>query len=521
MIEGHGDDIYRYGAIRCNFSSNISPFIDTSELRKHLAGRLEVINHYPEPSAHALELLLAKVYDISPDEVLVTSGATDAIYLIAQTLREEGTFAVKRPTFSEYADACRMFGYQEAPKGGAVRWLCNPNNPTGELRTIDTIKVLSRRHHWLIIDQSYENYLWRKTLSPHDAREMQNVIQIHSMTKRFAIPGLRLGFITAPASIIKRLRANHRPWAVNALAIEAGQWLITHQDPNEQYLIEELLSESRILANRLRRIFGIHVYPSMTNFMLCSIRQGSAAELKEYLLKNHQFLIRDASNFEGLKDDIIDMLAGGRSNVDTTGFQNDLSVVHSKDDVLTILIHLGYLSYDRNEGKCFIPNKEVAGEMEKAVERTNWTNLIIAIKKSEALLQATLAGDADAVASGLDVAHDENTSILSYNDENSLACVLGLAYYYAKNDYVMHREYASGKGYADLVLIPRKNVSSPALVIELKYNKDAQAAITQIKNRNYPQKVAEYTGEILLVGINYDRGTKRHDCQIERWVINS
>ena len=226
-------------------------------------------------------------------------------------------------------------------------------------------------------------------------------------------------------------------------------------------------------------------------------------------------------NFEGLKDDIIDMLAGGRSNVDTTGFQNDLSVVHSKDDVLTILIHLGYLSYDRNEGKCFIPNKEVAGEMEKAVERTNWTNLIIAIKKSEALLQATLAGDADAVASGLDVAHDENTSILSYNDENSLACVLGLAYYYAKNDYVMHREYASGKGYADLVLIPRKNVSSPALVIELKYNKDAQAAITQIKNRNYPQKVAEYTGDILLVGINYDRDTKRHDCQIERWVINS
>jgi hypothetical protein len=222
-------------------------------------------------------------------------------------------------------------------------------------------------------------------------------------------------------------------------------------------------------------------------------------------------------NFEGLKDDIIDMLAGGRSNVDTTGFQNDLSVVHSKDDVLTILIHLGYLSYDRNEGKCFIPNKEVAGEMEKAVERTNWTNLIIAIKKSEALLQATLAGDADAVASGLDVAHDENTSILSYNDENSLACVLGLAYYYAKNDYVMHREYASGKGYADLVLIPRKNVSSPALVIELKYNKDAQAAITQIKNRNYPQKVAEYTGDILLVGVNYDRDTKRHDCQIERW----
>ena len=224
-------------------------------------------------------------------------------------------------------------------------------------------------------------------------------------------------------------------------------------------------------------------------------------------------------NFEGLKDDIIDMLAGGRCSVDTTGFQNDLSVVHSKDDVLTILIHLGYLSYDRNEGKCFIPNKEVSGEMEKAVERTHWTHLISAIKKSESLLQATLAGDADAVASGLDVAHDENTSILSYNDENSLACVLGLAYYYAKNDYVIHREYATGKGYADLVLIPRKNVDSPALVIELKYDKDAQAAINQIKNKNYPQKISEYTGDILLVGINYDKNTKHHECQIEKWRI--
>ena len=222
-------------------------------------------------------------------------------------------------------------------------------------------------------------------------------------------------------------------------------------------------------------------------------------------------------NFEGLKDDIITMLAGGRCSVDTTGFQNDLSVVHSKDDVLTILIHLGYLSYDRNEGKCFIPNKEVAGEMEKAVERTNWTHLITAIKKSEALLNATLAEDADAVASGLNVAHDENTSILSYNDENSLACVMGIAYYFAKNDYVMHREYASGKGYADLVLIPRKNVDSPALIIELKFDKDTKAAISQIKNRNYPQQVAEYTGDILLVGINYDKNTKRHECQIERW----
>ena len=293
MIEGHGDDAYRYGALRCNFSSNISPLIDTSGLRQYLAERLEVISHYPEPSAHSLEILLAKEYNITPEEVLVTSGATDAIYLIAQMLRDEGTFAVKRPTFSEYADACRMFGYQEAPKG-------NPNNPTGEVYPLEKLQNLSRRHHWLVIDQSYEDCTFCKMLSPQEGVEMQNVIQIHSMTKRFSIPGLRLGYITAPAPVISRLRANYRPWAVNALAIEAGQWLLTHKDPNEQILMDELLAEAQLVAKKLRGIFGIHVYPTKTNFMLCSIRQSSASELKSYLIGNHQFLIRDSSNFEGL-----------------------------------------------------------------------------------------------------------------------------------------------------------------------------------------------------------------------------
>ena len=139
-------------------------------------------------------------------------------------------------------------------------------------------------------------------LSPQESIEMQNVIQIHSMTKRFSIPGLRLGYITAPAPVISRLRANYRPWAVNALAIEAGMWLITHQDPNEQYMMEDLLAEAQFVARKLRGIFGIHVYPTRTNFMLCSIQQSSALELKTYLMDNHQFLIRDSSNFEGLKD---------------------------------------------------------------------------------------------------------------------------------------------------------------------------------------------------------------------------
>jgi len=225
-------------------------------------------------------------------------------------------------------------------------------------------------------------------------------------------------------------------------------------------------------------------------------------------------------NYEGLKDDIINMLAGGRSKVNPTKFQNDMSIIRSKDDVLTVLIHLGYLSYDWRKDECYIPNKEVAGEMVNAIEDNNWAVVVTALQASEELLQATLDGDEEAVARGVDAAHDENTSILSYNNENSLACVLSIAYYYAKNDYVMHRELATGKGFADIVLIPRKNVESPAIVLELKFDKDADSAISQIHRKQYSAKIAQYQGDLLLVGINYDKNLKTHQCKIEKTKID-
>ncbi len=221
-------------------------------------------------------------------------------------------------------------------------------------------------------------------------------------------------------------------------------------------------------------------------------------------------------NYEGLKDDVVQMLAGERCAIDPTGFQNDMSVIHSKDDVLTVLVHLGYLSYNWEEGECYIPNKEVAGEMVNAVKMSNWNHVASAIEKSKQLLQATLRGDEEAVARGVDAAHDENTSILSYNDENSLACVLSIAYYYASNNYIIHRELATGKGFADLVLIPRKNVNSPAIIIELKYDKAVDTAIEQIKRRQYPAKVSQYADNLLLVGITYERESKLHRCCIEK-----
>ncbi len=224
-------------------------------------------------------------------------------------------------------------------------------------------------------------------------------------------------------------------------------------------------------------------------------------------------------NFDGLKDDMIRMLSGERVYVDTTEFCNDMHVINSKNDVLTVLIHLGYLAYDEDAHECFIPNKEVADEMNNAIKATSWEPLAKTIQNSRTLLDATLSGNEQAVERAIDLAHDEHTSILSYNDENSLACVLSVAYIWAKNEYVIHREYATGKGYADLVMIPRRNVSKPALVIELKFNHSADTAIDQIKRKDYPAKIADYTGDILLVGINYDKETKRHTCRIESSVL--
>ena len=222
-------------------------------------------------------------------------------------------------------------------------------------------------------------------------------------------------------------------------------------------------------------------------------------------------------NYEGLRDDVISMLAGERCTVDPTGFQNDLADVRNKDDVFTVLIHLGYLSYDWRDGTCYIPNQEVAGEMVNAVKANNWKEVVNALQQSRQLLDATLRGDAQLVAHLVQEAHLANASLIKYSDENSMSCVLAIAYYYAHVDYIFHREFQTGTGFADLVMIPRKNVSKPAIIVELKYNDTTDTAIDQIHQRHYTDKVAEYSGNILLVAISYDRKKKEHQCQIESW----
>lgn len=217
----------------------------------------------------------------------------------------------------------------------------------------------------------------------------------------------------------------------------------------------------------------------------------------------------------GLKDAVSQLIAGNSISVNTTKFRNDMVSMDSRDDVLSLLIHLGYLGYDASTESVFIPNEEVKREFENAIEDTGWTEVIQAIEGSKKLLENTWAGDADFVAEALERVHEENVSILNYNDENALSFVVSLAYYSARKDYFLIRELPTGKGFADIVFVPRKNSDKPALVVELKWDKAAVTAITQIKEKHYLSAIENYSGKILLVGINYDKQSKKHECLIE------
>lgn len=263
----------------------------------------------------------------------------------------------------------------------------------------------------------------------------------------------------------------------------------------------------------------LHIYNprSVVEAMRCQAFSGYWISTETYeALKIYMDM-----DFDGLRQDMTQILGGGRVRVNTRSFQNDMHTFKTKDDVLTLLIHLGYLAYDSGKREVFIPNREIMEEFETAMSVSGWSSVMRILKASEKLLADTLACDGESVAEGLDRAHGEAASILTYNDENSLSCAIGLAYYSARKDYMLVREFPAGRGFADIVFLPLPSVNKPALVVELKYDKDAQTAIRQIRDRQYPQALEGYQGEILLVGINYNKEDKNkpHSCVIERLVV--
>jgi len=219
-------------------------------------------------------------------------------------------------------------------------------------------------------------------------------------------------------------------------------------------------------------------------------------------------------NFDNLKNTIIRLLVGGTQRINIRKFSNDMVTFKSCDDILTLLIHLGYLRYHLRTSEVSIPNKEIADEFVVAIDDANWSEVVETLKLSDALLKATWNADSKTVAQIVDKMHNE-VSILQYNDENALSYIISLAYYTAKQHYSIVREMPSGKGYADLTFLPRKNTTVPAIIVELKWDKSAVGAIQQIKDKNYFDSFQDYSGEILLVGINYSKKSKSHECKIE------
>lgn len=229
---------------------------------------------------------------------------------------------------------------------------------------------------------------------------------------------------------------------------------------------------------------------------------------------------------DGLKEKVERLIAGEKISVNPLKYQNDMSTFESADDVLTLLVHLGYLTaepevseagdYSMECINCSIPNSEVRQEFINCIEDGGWENVINAIRSSEELLQLTYAGKEDEVAERIAKVYMDNASVLQYNNEISLSCAISLAYYSAKKNYTVVREMPAGKGFADLIFLPDQNCSKPALIVELKWDKSVKTALDQIKRQEYAACLERYTGEILLVGVNYDRGSKKHVCKIEK-----
>ena len=225
-----------------------------------------------------------------------------------------------------------------------------------------------------------------------------------------------------------------------------------------------------------------------------------------------------SKDYNGMTKTIAELIGGVDVKVSTTGFANDLTTFRGKDDVLTLMIHLGYLAYDSVNETVRIPNEEIKKEFSKAVKLVDHKATLDRLRESEQLFLDTINGNADAVAAQIEKIHREETAPIHYNKEDSLRSVIKLAYYSYRDHYVQFEELAAGEGYADVAYIPRHDSEWPALIVELKWKQDADTAIEQILRKKYPDVLKNFGTKILLVGISYDKDaadqSKKHTCKI-------
>lgn len=308
MIDGHGDDIFRYGdKIKINFSTNIPQAVDHSGLLNHLAKAGAIFKNYPEPEPRSVEQKLAELYGIDAANIIVTNGATEAIYLLAHAFSGRQS-AIIAPTFREYQDACGVYNHavqfvtslDEIGQDKDMVWLCNPNNPTGNVYDKrELLEVIDyHRDTLFVVDQAYALFSVKDVFSIADAMQRNNVVVLRSLTKQFVVPGLRIGYAIGSVEIMTRMRSLRMPWSVNSIAIEAALYLLDNSG-TYAFNAPELHAEAMRLGSEMSRL-GIDVSSTSCNFLLGRLPYSSAASLKSWLIDNHGLLIRDASNFEGL-----------------------------------------------------------------------------------------------------------------------------------------------------------------------------------------------------------------------------
>lgn len=318
MLFGHGDDFYNsQNEVKINFSSNVWHGANLAQLKEHLNEQFGKLTQYPEPDAASLKRLLARRFEIKEENVVVTNGSITAFYLIAQAWKGAKSM-IAIPSFSEYEDACRLHEHQisfyqtsddfseVSLEGQDLCWICNPNNPDGKLihRTELLSFIAANRNTLFVIDQAYVSFTTEDMLKPTDIKNNPNLILVHSISKAYDIPGLRVGYIIASPEITGKINKYIIPWSVNAFAIEASKYILIH--PAQFTLpIRKWQRETAELIYQLSKSDNLEVIPTSTTFFLVRLKQGTAADLKKYLWENHGILIRDASNFRGLDETYI------------------------------------------------------------------------------------------------------------------------------------------------------------------------------------------------------------------------
>jgi threonine-phosphate decarboxylase len=315
MLLGHGDDYYNFTQeVRINFSSNIWRGVNLDQLTDHLTTRFHKLSMYPDPDVSSLKRLLARRSELKDDNMVVTNGSTTACYLLAQA-HHGARSTIFSPSFSEYEDACRMHEHQITHfanaddlstltlQGQDLCWIGNPNSPDGKLiHRQELLKLIAaNRPTRFIIDQAYAAFTTEDTLKPADLKANPNLILVHSISKAYNVPGLRIGYLMAAPPIAHEANKYLIPWSVNALAIEAGKYILIH--PAQFTLpIRKWQRETAELIYQRNKLDGLEVMPTATTFFLVRLKKGDAASLKTYLMEEHGILIRDASNFHGLDE---------------------------------------------------------------------------------------------------------------------------------------------------------------------------------------------------------------------------